>query len=184
VPQEYCRRSGPRRSRPWWEEMGVRVFRQGEVLHLVRYSRRGFPLDATTAYLGSDHFAAWLETVETGAEIVLQKPANRKVAGVASELPKDIRAAKEYPLLWDHLSQRKWDDGSPRQTSSMMLFEQDGVLKAMLRDKDAGLCLWVASKSLYGVLGALEAALGDPEAEWRVDRQAEGQQARRVKRGG
>lgn len=114
---------------------------------------------------------------------MLEKPANRKVAGISAELPRDVRAVKEYPLLWDHLSQRKWADGSPRQTSSLMIFEQDGVLKAMLRDKDAGLCLWVASKSLYGVLGALEAALGDPEAEWRVDRQAEGQQAKRVKKG-
>lgn len=176
------RRSGPRPHRPWWEHYGVKVFQLGEDLHLVRYSRRGFPLDAATTRLWSGGYAIWLRTVEDEVEEMLQKPTNRKVAGVAAELPKDVRAAKEYPLLWDHLSQRKWDDGSPRQTSSVMLFEQDGVLKAMLRDKDAGLCLWVASKSLYGVLGALEAALSDPEAEWRVDRQAEGQQAKRVKR--
>lgn len=159
------------------------MFRGGDVLHLVRYTRRGFPLDARTVFLGADHFSAWLESVEAGVEEMLQKPANRKVAGSAGELPMDIKAKKDYPLLWDHLSQRKWEDGSPRQTSSVMIFEQDGVLKAMLRDKDAGLCLWVASKSLYGVLAALEAGLSDPEAEWRVDRQAEGQQAKRVRKG-
>lgn len=162
--------------------MGVAVYRLGDWIHLVRYSRRGYPLDGASYLVGSDAPAAWLETVEVGVESMLQKPANRKVAGVSAELPKDVRAVKEYPLLWDHLSQRKWEDGTPRQTSSVMLFEQDGVLKGMLRDKDAGLCLWVASKSLYGVLGALEAALSDPEAEWRVDRQAEGQQAKRVKK--
>jgi hypothetical protein len=53
----------------------------------------------------------------------------------------------------------------------------------LLKDRDAGLCLWIAAPTLLGLFEALELALCDAETEWRVDRQFEGQPAKRVKRG-
>lgn len=114
----------------------------------------------------------------------MKKPdANaRRVVGVSPMLVKDERYEKKCPTLWAHLTSLQWDDGTPRETSSLMIFAGDGMLKAMLKDREAGLCLWVASDGLEKLLLVLEAALNDPQQEWRVDRQSKDQQASRVKR--
>lgn len=89
-----------------------------------------------------------------------------------------------YPTLWMYLTDTKWDDGSPREPASLLVFMQDGVLKGMLKDKNALACLWVASSTLGGLLAALEASLNDPSAEWRADRQGTAAAAKRIKRTG
>lgn len=114
---------------------------------------------------------------------MMKKPsAERRVVGVSPMLVKDERYEKKCPTLWAHLTALQWDDGTSRQTSSILIFAGDGMLKGMLRDREAGLCLWVAADGLEKLLLVLEASLNDPQAEWRVDRQAEGQPASRVKR--
>jgi len=75
-----------------------------------------------------------------------------------------------FPTLWDHLTQTTWDDGTPRETSSLLLFVQDGMLKAMLRDREAGQCLWTAGVSVATVMFQLDTALSDPNAEWKADK--------------
>jgi len=92
--------------------------------------------------------------------------------------------AKKHPLLWSYLTQTAWEDGTARLTSSLLIFSDDGTLKGMLRDREAGLCLWVAGATFGGLLEALEGSLGDPRADWRQDRQQAGQTAKRqAKRG-
>lgn len=95
----------------------------------------------------------------------------------------DGEFATRWPTLWAYLSQTKWEDGSVRQTSSMTVFQSDGMLKGMLKDSNIGMCLWVAGTTFMGLLDVLEAALCDPAADWRMDRRAQGDQARRVKKG-
>lgn len=114
---------------------------------------------------------------------MLEKQPERRVADAVGRRVIDVRWAKEYPTLLDHLTQVEWSDGSKRQTSSLLVFADGGVCKAMLRDREAALCLWVACETVSGVFGVLEAALCDPRAEWRVDRQQDGQQASRRRRG-
>jgi hypothetical protein len=92
----------------------------------------------------------------------------------------DPAFAGEYPLLWSYLTQNKWEDGTPRQTASILIFSDDGILKGMLRDREAGLCLWVAGATMDGLFVALEGSVGDPRADWRQDRQMAGQTAKRV----
>lgn len=113
---------------------------------------------------------------------MISKQTARRVQGAANAEVAPCAMAVQMPLLFDHLTQRRYDDGSPRRTSSLLLFNDEGTLKLMLREPDAGLCCWVGGESLEGVFAALEAALGDPEHEWRVDRQQPGQKATRVKR--
>ena len=91
----------------------------------------------------------------------------------------DVKFQKAYPTVWDYVVQSKWDDGTPRETGSIMIFVQDGCFKGMLRDKDAGCVLWVAAPSIFGVLEAMEAAVSSPTADWRMDRQAGGGKAKK-----
>lgn len=173
---------GRKRSQVWWAGFGVRAYVDEVSVHLVRYTRQGFPIAARSANVCGDTRWELFLAIELEVLKMLEKPVERRVIGENVVVPRDVKASKEWPLLWDHLTQTTWPDGSPRTTSSLLIFAADGVLKAMLRDREAGLCLWVASPSWGGLLTVLEASLGDPGAEWRLDRQLPGQQAKRTKR--
>lgn len=65
---------------------------------------------------------------------------------------------------------------------SLTIFAADGVWKVILRDKQEGLALWIASKTFSGWVGVLEKALSDPETQWRRDRFSGAEQASRTRR--
>lgn len=116
--------------------------------------------------------------------MALKKAAERKVDGQSTVPLMGGKFALDYPGIWDHLTQTAWEDGSPRVPSSILIFEQDGSLKLMLRDKSAGLCLWVAGRTFEALLLACEMGINDPATEWRQDRQNGGGPAKRTKRTG
>jgi len=114
--------------------------------------------------------------------MLLTKGAQRKIAGGTVEVVTDEEWSTLYPLLFAHLTQPTWEDGSARQVSTLTWFADGGTVKALLKDREGGVCLWGAAKSFTDMPGVLEALLGDPTAEWRVDRQVAGQKATRVKK--
>lgn len=111
---------------------------------------------------------------------MLRKSDKPDHPGLPGGMPEDPTLKALHPNLWDHLYQTKWDDGSPRETSSMLFFAQDGMLKACIKDKANGLCLWVSARSMGALIDAVEAALADPGSDWRVDRQFGEKTASRV----
>lgn len=171
-----------RRHRPWWVDRGVYgVSRDGWVT-LWRVGYTGVPQGVVSVPTNGLVGLPLLNHVEVYAMALLDKSTQRKVEGAEGEGIIDLEWSSTYPMLFAHLTQTRWPDGSPRHTSNLTIFTDGGVVKAVLKDRDAGLCLWAASKTLAGLPGVLEALLCDPEAEWRMDRQTSGQQATRVKR--
>ena len=75
-----------------------------------------------------------------------------------------------YPILFDHLTQTEWEDGSERQTSTIGIYPDGGTIRVMLRDRSLGVCCWVAVPAPSLLWETLEAALRDPTHEWRADR--------------
>lgn len=73
----------------------------------------------------------------------------------------------EYPLLFEYLAHRQYDDGSERETSTLLVFAADGVWKACLNDRAEGQALWVSCSFFGGVLEALERALDTSAPDWR-----------------
>lgn len=86
-------------------------------------------------------------------------------------------------LLADHLALTAFEGEGPgsRLVSSLLIFADDGVWKAMLKDKNAGKCLWIASPSLLDIFAVMDESLGSPNAIWRDDRHAGHETARRNK---
>lgn len=78
--------------------------------------------------------------------------------------------ARVHPALWEHLTLGLWDDGSVRETSTVLVFLQDGVLKACLRDRNRPAVGFVAGVSWEGLFESLEAALVSGKLDWRPDR--------------
>jgi hypothetical protein len=168
--------------RGWWRRMSVYVVLVGDQLHGIQYGWGGMPTAWAARDVPGQSGRQLLASVTELAMGLLKKGDVRRVGGVNGSLiePDDLSA--KYPVLWSHLTQTSWDDGLVRETSSLLVFLQDGMLKGMVRDREHGLCLWMAAGSLGGLLDALEAGLCDPQAEWRIDRQKEGQQAKRVRK--
>jgi hypothetical protein len=76
-----------------------------------------------------------------------------------------------YPAVWCELTCDHWEDGSARETSSLTLFLQEGLLKGCLRDRGNDRVTFVSGDSLERVLQALEDGLSTDSLDWRRDRE-------------
>jgi len=76
-----------------------------------------------------------------------------------------------HPALSEHLTATTYPDGGQRTTSTLLLFFDDGVWKACLKDRDQGRSLWHSTDSPGAILDELEALLQGEDQEWRKDRE-------------
>jgi len=74
---------------------------------------------------------------------------------------------KAYPILSEQLGDDRWDDGTPREVSTLGLKVEDGRIVASLNDKECKRSLYRSGETVKGALVALEKALSDPGADWR-----------------
>ncbi len=176
--------SRKRRSRCWWWAMRVGAVRYRGVIYMWRVGWGGVPDRCRCFVAPSPNWREWDEFFYDEVLKMLQKGDSRKVSGQSASSLDGGEWAGSFPGLWSHMTQVRWEDGSARQPSSLLIFEQDGMLKAMLRDKSAGLCLWVAARSVPDIFCALEGGIMDADTEWRQDRTETGQSAKRTKRTG
>jgi hypothetical protein len=82
-------------------------------------------------------------------------------------LPDDPFLTGTFPVLWEYLTTARFEDGSHRETSTLLVMVEQGRVKACLNDRDAGRSLWASADGLETALRHLEAALGDEGADWR-----------------
>lgn len=156
--------------KPPWEDARVRLFGAGTMLCGIRYAPSGFPIQVV---LWEDYH--WNPDAEelpgAGVWSMLDKRAPTMVgeAGVPVT-PPDEQSAKKFPTLHSHLTQGKWPDGSDRETSTLNVWYDGSIYKAMLRDRSEGMVLFVACPSLVKLLDTLEGAVADPRADWRTDK--------------
>lgn len=107
------------------------------------------------------------------------KRPDQPVAGQSNTGPLvDPVFAKRCPNLFAFLTDDMWEDGTERETSTLLIFADGGVLKAWLNDRALARSLWVAGATIQGLLDALNEAVVDPKAGWRAA------DARGVKKGG
>jgi len=82
----------------------------------------------------------------------------------------DPEFAAALPLLWEHVSCLRWEDGKPRQTSTMTLFVEAGRCKLCLHDREMDRTAWVSAETLRGAAEILERQLRTGAVEWRGNR--------------
>lgn len=83
----------------------------------------------------------------------------------------DEQFRREYPLLTAYLEDDTWDDGATRETSTLLVFVENGVLKGCFNDRAMSRSVFVSSGSLAGLLEALECGLQDNSLDWRAKQQ-------------
>lgn len=72
--------------------------------------------------------------------------------------------------LYSYLTESKWEDGEPRELSTLMLFVQDGRWKACLNDRACKRVCFVSGATIEEALLSLDEDLRHDEADWRQTR--------------
>lgn len=100
-----------------------------------------------------------------------ESPAGEAVAGGELCDPVFVRAA---PSLAEFLTVRSYDDGTPRQPGSLIVFVEGGQVKLCLSDRAEGLVAFVTAATLSDALLKASQALEEGTLDWRVSHVAKG----------
>lgn len=110
----------------------------------------------------------------------VKKPVRIESSPGGFEAPPDDLVA-DYPLLAEFLTATCYEDSPqvPRLVGTLLIFAQQGIWKACLRDRQEQRCLWVAASGFNDLVTVAEHELGDPAAVWRDDRLSGAETAKR-----
>lgn len=100
--------------------------------------------------------------------MALQKPSVS--GGDSASGPAPLPACKlseRFPTVVEFLWSRHWEDGTARQTGTITLLVDQGLLKASLNDRDTGCGCFVSGKTFTSLLEAIEKGLAGSSLEWR-----------------
>lgn len=133
-------------------------------------------------WLLADDWTTLKGELEVGAYM---KKKNRAQSTTGTRVLSDPEFEQLYPVLAEYLFCTCYDDDprQPRVTATLLLFGQDGCVKACLRDRAEGVCAWAAAPSVTELLGVLERELANDTAVWRLDRVSGAPEATRKPRG-
>lgn len=90
------------------------------------------------------------------------KQAKGKAASVT-----DKEFCSLYPALGEFLFAVVDDEGKPRQTATLMIFADGGLVKALLNDRSSQQTLWAQGATLEESLNDLDRRIQDDTSAWR-----------------
>lgn len=97
----------------------------------------------------------------------LRQPPPPGAVALACPPPEEGDPLFTYPALHEFLTLAVWDDGSPRQTGTLLLCWGEGRWRAWLNDRDSQRSAWLSAAALADLLGAIEDGLVGSSLEWR-----------------
>lgn len=97
-----------------------------------------------------------------------QKRASGPV-GTPDGIPwRDATFEGKHPFLAGFLAETKWEDGTARETGTVLVFCDDGVLKCCLNDRDQKRVCFLTASTWDGLVGKVEEGLEEGTHEWRA----------------
>ena len=100
-------------------------------------------------------------------ETFLKRRETAKDKGRSAAVQLDETDAQLFPALVEFLTVDVWPDGTERRTGTVLLFLDQGRIKACLADRDQDVVLFTTVDALGTALEAVEDALRDPKGDWR-----------------
>lgn len=98
----------------------------------------------------------------------MRKPVKDATSVSTKLVLNDPGFVEAYPAIAEHLCCMAYEDGTKRQTSTVTLFVESGMLKMSLNDREEGRSLYVSSETFLGVVELLEVALMADSPPWRA----------------
>jgi len=99
--------------------------------------------------------------------MIRRQSASTKCDTGAVFAARDVVMEAEYPLMTEYLVTRTFEDGSERETSTLLVFAAEGVWKVCLNDRAEQRALWASGASYGDALAALEKLLDSGAETWR-----------------
>lgn len=97
----------------------------------------------------------------------MKKKQAKAAANGVNALPEDGWFVDAYPNITMFLTDTVWDDGSPRDPSTMGISIKEGMFALALNDKDGRQSAYTSAETLRDALAAMEAALEADRITWR-----------------
>lgn len=114
-----------------------------------------------------------------GLQSLRERLSGEGRTSTATNAPEDAAFQKKFPALWSFLVQTQWEDGTSRETGTVLIFVEDGVLKACASNRDSGHVAFVASQTVADLWGKLEKGIDGDSLDWRLSRAAKGSKGKR-----
>lgn len=155
-----------------WRQREVFLFAAGNDLWGMKYTKLGWPMQSGVMV---DYVWNPVTEIFPGAELtaMLERrvpPSEPQDPVTATVL--DTASAKAMPTLHAFLTQQRWPDGSERETGTLNVWYDGTSYRAMLRDRDQGLVLFITCPVLSKLLSVCDGAAAAKDADWRKDKQA------------
>lgn len=99
---------------------------------------------------------------------MLKRPRPGERVGPIEDPFNDADFKARYPCLADHLTSSQYDDRSPRQTSTILVFCDNGVLRICVNDRDNNRSVFFTSETVEGAFLAAENAISTNTADWKT----------------
>lgn len=100
-------------------------------------------------------------------EDMLRKPKPGERTGPVEPVFNDADFKATYPQTTDHLAAVRYEDGSPRVTSTLLIFCDTGILRVCLNDRDNNRSVFFTGETVEAALTSMENALAEGTVEWR-----------------
>jgi len=100
-------------------------------------------------------------------QMPLYRPKPGERSGPVEAKFNDADFSSTYPLLTEHLRDAQYGDGSPRTTSTLLVFFELGVLRLCLNDRDNNRSVFFTGETMEAGLVSLENALAENRVDWR-----------------
>lgn len=104
---------------------------------------------------------------EEGRWMPVKKPVESSANGGGQGSVTEGMLPKKFPNLLAMLQDSKYDDGSARETSTLLVLAEGGMVKLCLNDRDLGRTAWTTATTLEDALASLESRLAKDQCEWR-----------------
>ena len=98
----------------------------------------------------------------------MKKPDGQQQDAARSTGCPDEALMKKYPRIVEYLTTTQWEDGSSRQTSSVAITINDGMIQVALNDKELKQSMYSSAGSMTEALGLMEKALAANVDGWRA----------------
>jgi hypothetical protein len=101
-------------------------------------------------------------------DMAIAKARAAREAGGASGAQASCKTLEGFPTVWEYLTATTFDDGSARETATVSVFVEEGLVKVALNDRAERRSAYVTGSDLRAALKALEGILGAGEVDWRL----------------
>lgn len=77
-----------------------------------------------------------------------------------------------YPNLYEHVMTEKWDDGTPREPHTLLIFADAWLWKVMVKDRVESRVAFLTAPTFTELLEGCEKVVLTGKADWRADKKS------------